>query len=195
MRSEAPPLLPLFRSAAQARILARIFLGDAGHGQSLAELAQAAGAPSGNVHREVERLEAAGLVRSERVGRTRLVSPDTESPVHDELRGLITKTLGPAAVLARALSDVPGIVAAAIFGSWAARYNGEPGDAPADVDLLVIGSPDTSTVYAACRAAQDELARPVNATILSPDEWAAGGSGFIRTVAKGALVPVVGDIP
>ena len=195
MRSEAPPLLPLFRSAAQARILARIFLADPGHGQSLVELAQAVGVPPGNVHREVERLEAAGLVRSQRVGRTRLVSPDTESPVHDELRGLITKTLGPAAVLARALADVPGITAAAVFGSWAARYSGEPGDAPADVDLLVIGSPDTSAVYAACRAAQDELARAVNATILSPDEWAKGGSGFIRTVAKGALVPVVGNVP
>ena len=61
----------------------------------LAELAQASGAPSGNVHREVERLEAAGLVRSERVGHTRLISPDTESPLHDELRGLNTKALVP----------------------------------------------------------------------------------------------------
>ena len=42
---------------------------------------------------------------------------------------------------------------------------------------------------------QDELGRSVNATILSADEWAERGSGFIRTVAKGALVPVVGDVP
>ncbi len=58
----------------------------------------------------------------------------------------------------------------------------------------MIGSPDTGAVYAACRAAQEELARPVNATILSTNEWAEPESGFIRTVAKGALVPVIGNL-
>jgi predicted nucleotidyltransferase len=195
MRSNAPPLLPLFRSAAQARILASIFLAPEGRGQSLADLARATGTLAGSVHREVERLEAAGLVRSDRVGRTRLIEADTDSPTYGDLCGLITKTLGPAAVLARALVGISGVDAAAIFGSWAARYQGEPGDAPADVDLLVIGTPDTGAVYAACRTSEEELGRPVNATILSPDEWDERGSGFLRTVAREALVPVVGEVP
>ena len=195
MRSSAPPLLPLFRSAGQARILASIFLAPGGRGQSLADLARATGTLPGSVHREVERLEAAGLVRSERIGRTRLVEADPDSPVHDELRGLIVKTLGPAAILARALADLPGLDAAAIFGSWAARYRGEPGDAPADVDLLVIGQPDTGAIYAACRASEATLGRPVNATILSRNEWDERGSGFLRTVARGPIVPVIGEVP
>lgn len=195
MRSIAPPLLPLFRSAAQARVLARIFLAPPGRGQSLAELARAADAPAANVHREVERLEAAGLVRSERIGRARLISPDPTSPVHDELRGLIVKTLGPAVVIGEALAGVAGIERAAIFGSWAARYHGRPGDAPADVDLLVIGEPDTGAVYAACDVAERELGRPVNAAIISPVEWAERRTGFLETVADGPLVPVIGDAP
>jgi predicted nucleotidyltransferase len=195
MRSSAPPLLPLFRSAAQARILASIFLAPEGRGQSLADLARVTGSLAGSVHREVERLEAAGLVRSERIGRTRLIQPDMDAPVYDDLRGLITKTLGPAAVLARALAGISGIDAAAIFGSWAARYRGEPGDAPADVDLLVIGAPDTGAIYAACRASEEELGRPVNATILSRAEWTERDSGFLKTVARGPLVSVVGEVP
>lgn len=195
MRSKAPLLLPLFRSAAQAQILASVFLADGGRGQSLADLARVTGVATGSIHREVERLEAAGLVRSERVGRTRLISPDPGSPIHEELTSMIMKTLGPAAVLTGALSGVPGITAAAIYGSWAARYHGAPGDAPADIDLLVIGAPDTNVIYQVCREAQELLGRPVNATILSTVEWAKRGSGFLRTVASGHLVPVVGVVP
>lgn len=195
MRTSAPALLPLFRSAAQARILARVFLAPAGRGQSLAELARAADVPKGNVHREVERLEAAGLVRSERVGRARLVAPDPNSPIHDELRGMIVKTLGPAAVLSEALAGIAGIEYAAIFGSWAARYHGRPGDPPADVDLLVIGDPDTTEVYAACDVAERALARPVNAAIISAGEWTERRTGFLETVAGGPLVPVIGEAP
>jgi predicted nucleotidyltransferase len=31
---------------------------------------------------------------------------------------------------------------ASVFGSWAQRYLGEPGPAPTDIDLLVVGRPD-----------------------------------------------------
>ena len=43
------------------------------------------------------------------------------------LRQLVTIALGPAAVLARGLADVPGIEAAFVFGSWARRALGEAG--------------------------------------------------------------------
>lgn len=39
------------------------------------------------------------------------------------------------------LAGLGGIRSAYLFGSWAARYAGEEGRPPADVDLLVIGEP------------------------------------------------------
>ncbi len=33
-----------------------------------------------------------------------------------------------------------------IYGSWARRYAGEPGAAPADIDLMVIGVPDVRDI-------------------------------------------------
>lgn len=74
-------------------------------------------------------------------------------PYYHELRALLVKTIGPAAVLAHELSGVAGIETAFIFGSWAARYHGERGPAPHDIDLMVIGEPDLDTLYAACRRA------------------------------------------
>lgn len=38
----------------------------------------------------------------------------------------------------RVLAEVPGVDEAFIFGSWAARYHGEPGPPPGDVDIAVV---------------------------------------------------------
>lgn len=43
-------------------------------------------------------------------------------------------------MLAEELEGVRGIEKAYLFGSWAARYAGEAGRPPADLDVLVIGS-------------------------------------------------------
>lgn len=50
-------------------------------------------------------------------------------------------TYGPRPVLTDPFADIEG-VEAFIFGSWVARYTGEPGPAPADVDVLVVGAAD-----------------------------------------------------
>lgn len=108
MKTAPPPHLPLFRSDQQARILTEIYL-NADGGRSLADLSKATGTSSGGAHKEVERLEQAGLVRSTRVGRTRLVTPNTESPYHAHLRALLLKAFGPTTLLRRSLPRLTGI--------------------------------------------------------------------------------------
>jgi predicted nucleotidyltransferase len=190
MRTSPPPLLPLFRSSGQARLLAELFALPEGEGLTLAALGRAAGLAPSRVHREVESLESAGLVKSERVGTARLVRPDAESPYYPELRSLLLKAFGPAVVLEPLLSEVPGVEEASLFGSWASRYLGEPGLAPGDIDLLVVGEVDPGDVYRACRRAEDVLGRPVNPTILSRQEWTDRESGFVRAVQEGPRLPL-----
>ncbi|MBY0395205.1 MAG: winged helix-turn-helix domain-containing protein, partial [Thermoleophilia bacterium] len=48
----------------------------------LAEIARELGIDSGGLTREADRLERAGLVRSERIGRQRLLRPNSESPYY-----------------------------------------------------------------------------------------------------------------
>jgi predicted nucleotidyltransferase len=184
-------LLPIFRTDAQARVLARLFLDQAPDGLRLSDLAREAAVPIGTAHREVERLERAGLIQSARTGRERRVSPNRASPFYPELESLVRKAFGPVSVLRAALADVPGIEEAYIFGSWARRYLGEPGPAAQDVDLLVVGSADLDRVYAACRAAEDELGTEVDFTVLSREEWERADTGFVAAIRAQPRVRVL----
>lgn len=191
MKTKAPPLLPFFRSETQARILAALFLQE-DEGMSLADLSRFTGSATPTIHHEVERLQAAGVVTSRRVGNVRLVRANRDLPYFDELHALLLKTYGPVAVVSLAVEDVDGIEEAYIFGSWARRYLGETGAFPGDIDLLVVGEPDPDAVYEACRLAEDRLRSVVNPTILTTAEWKRPRTGFVKTVKKGPKVALLG---
>jgi DNA-binding transcriptional ArsR family regulator len=185
MRTRAPELLPIFRSRGQAQLLSRLFL--PGEDVPLTQLAKEVGLAKSRVSVEVDRLEEAGLVTSDRRGNTRVTRANPDSPYYPELRSLVLKAFGPVRILEDALTPLPGIERAYVHGSWAARYHGEPGPPPADVDLLVIGTPNVQAVRGAAREAARELGRDVSPTVLSPEEW-DGESGFVRTVRRRPLV-------
>jgi predicted nucleotidyltransferase len=173
----------LFRSPEQERLLAALFV-FADRPISLSELASRAGTSMGGTHKEVERLESAGLVRSTTAGRSRLIEANPSSPVYVELRGLLLKTVGPEPLLRSALADVGGIERSFIYGSWA-----DPSErSPADIDLLVIGEPDVGEVYDAASAVEAEIGRPVNVTVRSPAEWAEADGAFERAVRSGPRI-------
>jgi len=187
MRTTAPELLPIFRSDGQGRLLARVYLEPDRPG-SLAQLARELELDDGGITREANRLERAGLVRSERVGRSRILHPNEDSPYYPELSGLLLKAFGPATVIAPALREVPGVEQAFLFGSWAARYVGVPGSGPADIDVLLVGSPDRTAVYAVASEVEAVLGREVNPIIVSRERWDEASEGFIREVKKSPLV-------
>lgn len=183
-------LLPLFRSRGQARLLARIFLHPDDR-LSLNQLARELEIDPATVQREAERLEEAGILTSERVGRARLVRPNEESPFYPELSGLVFKAFGPVPVLRERLKKLPGVEAAFIYGSWASRYAGERGEAPGDIDVLVLGRPDRRKLARLCRQAGDELGFEVNPTVLSGEDWKSDATGFIRSIKEQPLVAVM----
>ena len=183
-RQPAPALLPILRSQQQGEILA-LLLGDPDLELSLTEIAARTGAPHPSVYREIQRAEQAGLVTSRKIGNTRLVRANTASPYYSGLAEILTRAFGVPAVLAEALRDVNGITAAYIYGSWAARHEGQPGQRPVgDIDVLILGEPDRDQLYAALSTAEERLARPVQATIRDRD-WLESGSGaFHDTVTS-----------
>ena len=181
---ESPSLLPIFRSQQQAELLA-LLLGDPELELSLTELADRAGMPYPSVHREIERAEAAGLVTSRKVGNTRLVRADTESPYYEGLSSVLVRAFGVPALLAATLRAVDSVTDAYIFGSWAARHAGLTGERPvADIDLLVLGTPDRDALYSAIDLAAPRLARPVQITI-RPAGWLESGDGTFHDTVVG----------
>ncbi|WP_336921015.1 winged helix-turn-helix domain-containing protein [Aquipuribacter sp. SD81] len=187
----APPLLPLLRSAAQARVMATVLLNPQ-RDWSVSEIAGAADVSQPTASREVRRLEQAGVVQVHGGRNQRSVRVDSTAVLYPELAGLVLKAFGPQVVLSELLSTVGGIYYAAIFGGWAERYAGTAGPPPTDVDLLVVGRPDTDALADAVTAAGERLGREVAPTLLSPEEWRNDRSGFLDAVRAGARVDVVG---
>ena len=178
--------LPLFRSPEQERLLAELFV-FAEEPLTLSELARRTGTSVGGVHKEVERLERSGLVVSSISGRSRFVESNRSSPFYLELRGLLTKSMGPEPLLREALAVIDGIHEAFIFGSWA-----DPDQmAPHDIDLMVIGDLDPGQVYDAVSAVEAEVGRPINVVLRSEDEWAGTDGAFERAVRSRPRVQLV----
>jgi predicted nucleotidyltransferase len=89
------------------------------------------------------------------------------------------------------LAAVHGVDAAYIYGSWAARYAGEPGPPPRDVDVLVVGNADADDVFDAARAAERQLGREVNIHQVSATAWRGPGHDpFLTSVRSRPLVPI-----
>ena len=190
-RSGTPELLPIFRSRQQVEVLADI-LDDPEREESLADLGRRLGIPTASIHREVERAEQAGIVRSRRVGKTRLVSADTSSPYFAPMRQLLVSAFGVPARLREALEGIDGVDEAYIFGSWAARWEGEKGTRPVgDVDVLVLGHADRDKLYAAAHDVGLGVGREVQVQIRAPG-WLQSGSGsFHDTVVSRPMVQVL----
>lgn len=189
MRTDAPLLLPLFRSDGQGRLLARVYLSP-DRPAPIAELARELDLDAGGLTREADRLEQAGLVRSERIGRQRLLRPNPDSPYHNALSKLLLTAFGPAALIGPALGGIDGVEEVFLFGSWAARYSGKEGHAPADVDVMVVGRPSRAAVARAAQELSERIGREVETTIVAAKRWREGSDGFIRTVKAGTLVPL-----
>ena len=181
MTTAAPALLPIFRSEAQARILAWLLLAPERE-QPIASLAPVAGVAQPNTLREVNRLVQSGLLRERRAGNTRLVAANRASPFYEPLVQILGRAYGPAHAIPEELADVPGIDRAVIVGSWAQRFHGEPGPPPRDVDVVVVGTPDRRALRRANARLEDTLGVPVQLTVVPPEEWEEQTSGFVQDV-------------
>ncbi len=188
-RPRASEIIPLVRSEAMARVLAAIYLTPDGlHVRGLANRTQL---PYSVVQREVDRLERARLISSVSFASTRTVRLNETHPYYREVYALLLKAYGPRQVLAELLEGEPGIRDAFIHGSWAARYLGEWGPPPADIDVVVIGEPAPLRVDELEAEAEDKLGLHVQLTALPEQEWEAPTHGFTRTVRQQPLVRIV----
>jgi predicted nucleotidyltransferase len=171
-------------------ILAELFGGSEAE-VSVGELARRAGVAQATVSREVARLAQHQLVVTRHLGRNTLVAANWSLPWAKDLRSILVQTVGALGRLAEALAGVPGVESALVFGSWAARYAGEPGPPPRDIDVLVVGDADLRSLRRACRPVEEELRVEINPVTVQPAEWYdAGPSPFIAQIKSQPFVPI-----
>ncbi|MBP9645366.1 MAG: transcriptional regulator [Pseudoxanthomonas sp.] len=173
----------LFTTTKQ-RVLALVY-GQPKRRFSLTELLAEAKGGAGAVQREVDRLEQAGLVSSEREGRQRWIQANRTAPIYAELSKIVQKTLLHAPMLVEALKPLRDrIDYAFIYGSVARRSD----HAGSDIDLMVVGHDvGLGDLYAALAPVESQLGRPVKPNVYILDELReryAAGQSFIQRVVE-----------
>jgi predicted nucleotidyltransferase len=191
MRTQAPALLPLFRSEMQVRLLALLLL-QPERIWTLHELTEALGAPQSSVHRELGRAEAAGIVRRDTAARPYGFSASVDDSFYEPLASLLRRSVGIEEQLRDTL-DRPDVHAAVIYGSW---VNGTRRP-DSDIDVLVVGDADLRELRRLMRPVGKSAGRTVDLTILPDDEFRrllAERSSFARGVMETPITPLVGDL-
>ena len=156
------------------------------------QLSKALDAISVSIHRELHRALATGLLTREPIGKTYVYRAATDSPLHEPLRLLLERTVGVEAELRRALTDVPGVEAAFIHGSFAKKAKLRP---TSDVDVLVLGRADPRALRRRIRRIEDRVGREIDVMAYTPEEFAAlaeSGNSVVRGIIRGPVTPLVG---
>ena len=186
MTRKASVLAPVLRSETQARLLAAVLL-QPDREASIADLARETGSDPGNLHSEVERLVQAGILADRRVGRTRLLRAG-DSALVGPLADLLLLGYGPKTAVEDALTDIPDIEQAFIGGSWAARYHGQAGAFPHDVDVIVVGKPNRDDVTEAVIEALRAVGHDGQVIFRSSTAWREAKDTYTRTAKDSPLV-------
>jgi len=151
------------------------------------------GEDSTNVSRELIRLEKTGVLVTIKEGKQKYYQANRESPVYDELHGLIVKTTGVADVLRSALAPSAGrINVAFIFGSIASGNE----DKTSDIDVLVVGAISFGDAVSLLSSSEEKLGREINSVVYPLAEFkqkVRDDHHFVKAVLDSEKIFLIGD--
>ena len=159
----------------------------------LRQITRETGAGIGSVQRELDRLTGAGLVTRHPLGNQVHFRANPDSPVFEELHGLMKKTTGLADVVRSALGKLAEkIHVAFVFGSVAKGSH----STYSDVDLLIVGDLGLREVVPLLSPVQDQIGREVNPTVYRPEEFRSlseNDNHFLGRVLREPRILILGN--
>jgi len=158
----------------------------------LRELQRILGYSAGSIRRELLRFQEDDLFNTQKVANLLYYSINTKHPLYKELKSIVSKTVGVEGRLKKTLSSIKKIKIAFIFGSFATRRE----KAASDIDLMIIGEPDTSRLNEKIMELEKVLRREINPSIYSFKEYESrknAKSGFILDLLKNPKIMLIGN--
>lgn len=159
------------------------------------EIARITNRPANTLYRELATLAKAGLLSRRAQGNQVHYEANTQSPIYEELRGILKKTTGVADVLRFALEPLADrIKLAFVYGSIASGKE----SALSDVDVMLVG--DAMKFEEAVNAlapAEEILRREINPHVYDLREFRAKverREPFITRVLGGPRIMLIGDL-
>ena len=158
----------------------------------LRELERLLDEPVGNIRRELLRWSKAGLFLREKVGNLTYYSLNKSFPLYEELKAIVSKTIGIEHILKKGLKGIESIAVAIIYGSVA---SGED-TGNSDIDVLLIGNPEMDELVDNIQEMEKELGREINYVLYTPEEFKRkkeAQNTFIIDVLRNPKVLIIGD--
>ncbi|MFZ2235747.1 MAG: nucleotidyltransferase domain-containing protein [Dokdonella sp.] len=177
----------------QQRVLGLLF-GQPQRGFTVSDVITDTGGGSGAVQREVRKLFDAGLIGMTPIGNQKHYQANPASPIHDELVGIVRKTVGLADPLRDALAPlINAITLAFVYGSVAKRSD----TAGSDIDLMIVSDKLTyADVVGVLHPVIERLGREINPTVYSRTELAKRrkqGNAFVTRVLEQPKLWLIGN--
>jgi predicted nucleotidyltransferase len=178
----------------QQRVLGALF-GQPDRSFFVTQIMELAGSGRGAVQRELGRLLQGGLVTVQMIGTQKHFQANPDSPLFDELCGIIQKTVGLAGPIREALESLANSPKLAfIYGSVAKRTD----TSSSDIDLLVVSdTAELEEVYAVLMPVENALARQISLTLYTDIEFQKrleDNNPFIKRVLSGPSISLIGSI-
>ena len=177
----------------QQRVL-RLLFGNTDRTYFKQELIDRTGSGSGALQRELARLVESGLVTMRLIGSQKHYQANRNAPIFEELRGIVTKTVGLIDPLRSALRPLARRVERALVYGSVAKGVARAGS---DIDLLVVADALTlEELFAKLAKAEKLLGRSIHPTLYTREEFArrrAAGNPFLRKVLSGEHIDLIGN--
>lgn len=182
----------------QRQVLGLLF-GHPDRSYYLNEIVRFAEVGSGSVQREVEKLAGAGLLSVKKVGNQKHYQANRQSPIYEELCGIVLKSFGIAELLRQALAGrAKQIQVAFVYGSIAKGT----ATAGSDIDVMIIADDlSYSDVFSALAPIEAKVGRTVSPTLYQSGEFwkkRASDNNFVKRVIEQPKIFLIGsdnDLP
>lgn len=157
------------------------------------QILRTVGVSPGAGQRELKWLTDRGIVKRRVSGHQVYYQANQECPIFQEIKNIITKTVGIGHMLRSVLAPVgQKIKIALLFGSAASGKINKN----SDIDLLIVGDVTFAEVVEKLNPAQEALSREINPVVFRPAEFQkkiAEKHHFLRSILKGEFHYLIGD--
>ncbi len=168
----------LITSRTRVKLLMKFFLNSRTRSY-LRDLESEFGESSNAIRMELNRLEAADLLRAHRDGNKKLFRANEQHPLFNDIRSLLMKHTGIDQVVERVISRLGGLQQAYVIGSFAR------GQDNAVIDILLVGRGiDKNFLVKLIDTAETYISRQIRYVIVTPDKL----KDFLRDYPEALLL-------
>ena len=153
----------MFKLSKNEALLLRLFFTNPGREFYIQEIGRILGKKPGVFQRTLYNLERSGILASQYRANARYFRVNEGHPLFEEIKNIISKTVGVIGSLIKVLRNAGSINFAFIYGSFA-KASENP---LSDIDLMIVGSPDESIILRRLGELEQTLKREINYRVYS----------------------------